>query len=88
MIKTLEPQQQESQQQEFIVCSYRNCSPRVQVVRITNIPNWYFERVVFPQQYLMFNAPPKAHLEVHTSEIATAIQVDCIPCEQLRVQAA
>ncbi|MGR3279081.1 DUF1830 domain-containing protein, partial [Acaryochloris marina NIES-2412] len=52
MIQTLEPQQI-----EFIFCSYRNHSPHVQVVRITNIPNWYFERVVFPQQHLMFNAP-------------------------------
>ncbi|WP_299406381.1 DUF1830 domain-containing protein [Acaryochloris sp. IP29b_bin.148] len=83
MLKTLEPQQQES-----ITCCYRNRSPRVQVVRITNIPNWYFERVVFPQQHLMFDAPPKAHLEVHNSEIATAIQVDCIPCRQLRVKTA
>lgn len=78
----------ESQQSEFIVCSYRNSSPRVQVVRIANIENWYFERVVFPQQHLMFNAPPKGHLEIHTSEIATAIQVDCIPCGQLRVKTA
>lgn len=83
MTATLEPQQS-----EFIFCSYRNPSPKMQVVRISNIPNWYFERVVFPQQTLMFNAPPKAHLEVHTSEIATAIQVDCIPCKQLRVKTA
>lgn len=83
MIQTLEPQQI-----EFIFCNYRNHSPHVQVVRITNIPNWYFERVVFSQQHLMFNAPQAASLEIHTSEIATAIQGDCIPCKQLTVKAA
>ncbi|WP_315875461.1 DUF1830 domain-containing protein [Acaryochloris marina] len=83
MIKTLEPKQK-----DLIFCSYRNSSPRVEVVRVTNIVNWYFERVVFPQQHLMFNAPRKAHLEIHSSEIATAIQVDCIPCQRLRVKTA
>ncbi|QUY45870.1 DUF1830 domain-containing protein (plasmid) [Acaryochloris sp. 'Moss Beach'] len=82
MIKTLEPQQS-----EFVFCSYRNSTSRVQVLRVTNVENWYFERVIFPQQYLIFNAPRKAHLEVHSSEIATAIQVDCIPCKQLTVKA-
>ncbi|MGR3278415.1 DUF1830 domain-containing protein [Acaryochloris marina NIES-2412] len=83
MIKTLEPQQTKS-----TFCSYSNPSPRVQVVRITNVENWYFERVVFPKQTLVFDAPRAAHLEIHSSEIATAIQVDCIPCRRLAVKAA
>ncbi|NJM67349.1 MAG: DUF1830 domain-containing protein [Acaryochloris sp. RU_4_1] len=83
MKTTIEPQQL-----EFIVCSYSNHSSKLQVVRIANVANWYFERVVFPKQHLMFNAPRTGHLEVHTSEIATAIQVDCIPCKQLRVTSA
>ncbi|ABW30268.1 DUF1830 domain-containing protein [Acaryochloris marina] len=81
MIKTLE-----SQPTQLTFCSYCNPSPRVQVVRITNIKNWYFERVVFPQQTLVFDAPRTAHLEIHSSEIATAIQVDCIPCRRLAVK--
>jgi hypothetical protein len=31
-----------------ILCCYVNATSQIQVSRITNIPNWYFERVVFP----------------------------------------
>ena len=67
-----------------ITCNYRNTTNRLQVIRIANIPNWYFERVVFPNQQLIFQAFPEALLEVHTSEMATSILVDRIPCTQLR----
>lgn len=83
MITEVEPQQS-----EFISCNYCNPSPQIQVIRITNISNWYFERVVFPQQNLVFTAPKEAQLEIHTSELATAIQSDCIPCRQLCVKSA
>ncbi len=39
-----------------ILCSYKNQTPTVQIIRITNIPNWYFERVVFPGELLLFEA--------------------------------
>ena len=31
-----------------ILCSYKNKTSTVQIIRITNISHWYFERVVFP----------------------------------------
>ena len=43
-----------------ILCCYVNVTSNIQVARITNIPNWYFERVVFPGQRLMFEALPEA----------------------------
>lgn len=66
------------------LCCYTNASPQIQVVRIIDIPNWYFERVVFPGERLMFEAPQAAHLEIHTG--AMAILSETIPCEQLRVR--
>lgn len=81
MITALKPQAP-----ELTVCSYCNQSPQIQIVRISNIPSWTFERVVFPYQQLVFEAPEDAHLEVHTSEIASAIQSDGIPCHLLRVK--
>ncbi|WP_071820035.1 DUF1830 domain-containing protein [Acaryochloris marina] len=78
----------ESQQTDLLLCCYRNPTHQVQIVRISNIENWYFERVVFPLQKLLFHAPPRAHLEVHSSELATALQVDSIPCNQLQVKSA
>lgn len=68
-----------------ILCCYVNASSKIQVVRITNIPNWYFERVVFPGQRLVFEAFPEALLEIHTGMMATAILSDKIPCHRLRI---
>ena len=68
-----------------VLCCYVNPSDRIQVARITNIPNWYFERVVFPQQRLVFEAVPQALLEIHSGMMASAILSDTIPCERLCV---
>jgi hypothetical protein len=68
-----------------IVCCYENVTPKLQVVRITNIPNWYFEKVVFPKQRLLFEALPQASLEVYTGDIAQAILADHIPCDRLQI---
>jgi hypothetical protein len=66
-----------------ILCCYVNATSQIQVVRITNILNWYFERVVFPGQRLVFEALSDALLEVHTGMIASAILSDTIPCDRL-----
>jgi hypothetical protein len=39
--------------------------------------------VVFPGQRLVFEAMPKALLEIHTGMMASAIISDTIPCERL-----
>lgn len=71
-----------------LICGYINTTRFIQIVRITNIANWYFERVVFPQQRLLFEALPNALLEIHTSETATAILMDKIKCEFLQIHEA
>ncbi|MEG4394856.1 DUF1830 domain-containing protein [Microcoleus sp. BROC3] len=68
-----------------ILCYYANVTSLTQVVRIENIPNWYFERVMFPGQRLMFEAAAEAVLEIHTGAVASAILSDKIPCYVLRV---
>lgn len=65
-------------------CGYMNATSKVQVLRISNVRNWHFERVVFPGQRLVFEAPPFALLEVHTGVQAGAILADKIPCDRLR----
>jgi hypothetical protein len=66
-----------------ILCCYINATSKIQVARISNIPNWYFERVVFPGQRLVFEAPRKGQLEIHTGMMASAILSDKIPCDRL-----
>lgn len=68
-----------------ITCRYKNATNRLQIIRIANLLDWYFERVVFPQQQFIFHALPEALLEVRSSATVTAIQSDCIPCSQLRL---
>ncbi|PSB27203.1 DUF1830 domain-containing protein [Stenomitos frigidus] len=69
-----------------ILCCYVNATSRIQVARITNVSNWYFERVVFPGQRLVFEALPEAQLEIHCGMMASAILSDTIPCDRLCIQ--
>ena len=71
---------------ERIFCAYVNSTSQIQIARISNIPNWYFERVVFPGQRLFFEAPPEAQLEIHTGKLTSAIISDKIPCSSLQVK--
>ena len=66
-----------------VLCAYVNATSKIQVARIRNIPNWYFERVVFPGQRLIFEAMPEAYLEIHSGMMASSILSDRIPCDRL-----
>jgi Domain of unknown function (DUF1830) len=68
-----------------ILCCYVNATSQIQIARITNIAKWYFERVVFPGQRLVFEALPEALLEIHTGMMASAILSDTIPCDRLSI---
>jgi Domain of unknown function (DUF1830) len=68
-----------------ICCCYVNSTSQIQIARITNVHNWYFERVVFPGQRLIFEAPSYGCLEIHTGMMASSILSDKIPCQQLVV---
>ena len=68
-----------------IFCCSVNATSQIQIARISNIPNWYFERVVFPGQRLVFEALPEGILEIHTGMMASAILSDKIPCAKLKV---
>lgn len=71
---------------EKFLCCYVNVSSKIQVARVTNVPNWYFERVVFPGQRLIFEACAGAQLEIHSGSMASSILEDTIPCERLVVE--
>ncbi len=71
----------------YILCCYVNQTNKIQIVRITNIANWYFERVVFPGQRLVFEALLNALLEIHSGMMASAVLADTIPCDRLRIEA-
>lgn len=76
------------EQESQILCCYINSTHRIQIIRIKNIPSFYFERVVFPGQRLMFYALTEAKLEIHSSKVVTSILADIISCNKLRVNPA
>lgn len=83
MAQILDPLPPESS--SHLVCCYVNATSKIQIGRIANVPNWYYERVVFPGQRLVFQAPPTSILEIHTGMMASAIISDRIPCDRLCV---
>ncbi len=71
-----------------LLCAYENFTSSVQIIRIVNILDWYFERVIFPGQRLLFEAPSNSELEVHTSQSGQTVLEKQIPCVCLEVTQA
>jgi hypothetical protein len=69
-----------------ILCYYVNSTTQIQKARIANIPNWLFERVIFPRQRVLFEAIPEGLLEIHTCSHQGETIFNQIPCLQLRVR--
>ncbi len=69
--------------EDSILCYYVNQSTDIQVLRISSIANFYFEKVVFPSERLLFDAPHAASVEIF-AHAGSAPQV--VPCSQLQVR--
>jgi len=70
---------------QAILCGYHNETPAIHIIRISNIADWYFERVVFPGAWLLFDAVPQSQLEVYSSDGISTLLADHIPCHTLQV---
>ncbi|MEL6440766.1 MAG: DUF1830 domain-containing protein [Cyanobacteria bacterium J06621_8] len=80
MLSSLAPSRSSS-----ILCCYVNSTAQVEIVRITNISHWYFERVVFPGQRILFKAPATARLEINTGMSISSIRTETIDCQHLKL---
>lgn len=74
-----------SQLPNRILCRYRNPSAGLQIARISNIAYWYFERVVFPGDLLLFETVAEAILEIYSGDGITTLLADQIPCDHLQI---
>ncbi len=83
MISTLTPKLFKSSPKTF--CSYTNKTPQLQIIQIVNIPGWFFERVVFPKQRLVFEAPIEAEVEVYSSQSGHGFLMEKIPAIHLQL---
>lgn len=66
-----------------ILCRYTNYTSQFQIIRISNISHWFFERTVMPKNSIVFETFQDAQLEIHTSQMMGSILSDVIPCNQL-----
>jgi hypothetical protein len=71
-----------------ILCCYVNNTSQIQIGRIANTANYYLERVVFPGQRLLFEAPPQAELEIYTNSFSSALLSQKLRCESLALQSS
>ncbi|CAD5933027.1 putative protein sll0944 [Planktothrix tepida] len=69
-----------------ILCSYKNPTRQVQILRLQSTIRGYFERVVFPGEYCIFVGESHTDLEVYSSGDPTRIELEKIPCNSLKVE--
>lgn len=69
-----------------ILCCYINDTYKIKIARIKNILGWYFERVVFPGEKLLFEALPEAQLEIYVTNLSTVALVEMTTCDRLAVE--
>ena len=67
------------------LCYYINATSQLQMAQSTNLPSWKFERMIFPGQRLLFEAPLDALLEIYIHRAAATSLFAQIPCLHLRV---
>ena len=70
-----------------VLCCYTNTSRELKLARIVNISNWYFERVVFPGEKLLFEALPEAELEIYAGVVSTIVPAEVVSCDRLTMKA-
>lgn len=84
--KTREIQEnQTSSEGHPILCFYKNTTDKIQIAKISNFKNCYFEQVIFPAEKILFNAFPEAELEIYTDSMISAVLIEKIICSQLQV---
>ena len=74
-----------SHQVKSIMCAYQNRSSSLQIIKIENLKNFSWEKVVFPWQTILFYTVKQAELKIYSNDNATAILTDTIACLKLQV---
>lgn len=68
-----------------ILCYYINKTSYIQIVRLRNIANGKYERVVFPKERFFFEADLDAKLEIYICEMDNKILFAILPCDRIQV---
>ena len=77
-------------QDAMILCCYKNQSPKIQIIRSFEGQHhsiqWHLERVIFPGQRLLFEAPQQSKIQILSSALAGMLVDDTVPCDRIQVR--
>ncbi len=59
-----------NRQTKSILCAYQNRINSLQVIKIENVRDFYWEKVLFPCQTILFNTVEQANLIIYSNNNA------------------
>jgi hypothetical protein len=78
-----------TQQTSRMLCYYFNSTSKIQLVRIWNSKKYSgeysWEKIIFPQQRILFEAKPEEILEVHTKSEGKPLLESIFSCCNLKI---
>lgn len=69
-----------------VLCCYKNHTQRIQVVKIAHLPGHNLEKVIFPGETFLFEAPADTLLAIYIELAGKTILLDSIPCSRLQTE--
>ena len=83
---TIALDRQTKQQSQKMLCFYENTARKMQIAKICNVKNQYWERTVFPGERLFFEAVPEAELEIHQHQENGDVRCESFSCKHFKVK--
>ncbi len=71
---------------DALLCSYRNCSERMRIIRCCGPEDFFLERVVFPFEVLTFHCPLATDVEIWARDSAGVVLSERLPADALAMQ--
>ncbi len=72
-------------QNPTLLCGYINATSQIQIAKISD--NSEFEKVIFPYEKLLFDAPEESELKIFIEIAGETSLFASIPCQQLQSDA-
>lgn len=74
------------QQSPKVLCHYFNSTYKIQLIRLWNGRSYSLERIIFPQQRILFEAKPEETLKVHVKRDGKQLLETIFICHSLQVK--
>lgn len=68
-----------------MLCYYVNLTSKTQLIQVTDDLKIYWERIIFPQQRILFEAVPQFKLKIQSNQPENIRVTKTIICQKLKV---